>query len=69
MQGLPSTYLTTDWDANIDYSTGRQVSPAKGGQLLLSVAVMHQAFEKVTGIGLSEILYITKKECLGFLMD
>lgn len=32
----------------IDYSSGSWVSPAKGGQLLLSVAVAHQAFEKVT---------------------
>lgn len=34
----------------MDYRTGSQVNPAKDGRLLLSVAVMHQAFENVTEV-------------------
>lgn len=60
--------IFTDWAAYIRHSTGSQVGPAKG-QFLLSVAAMHQAFERVTSICLSEILCNVKKECLRVLMD
>lgn len=42
-------YLPYSWlEAYIDYSPGSWVSSAKCDQLLLSVAVAHQAFENVT---------------------